>query len=336
MSTPLNGLQKAATLLISLGTEVAVQVLKHLTPTEVEQLTAEISRLHQIPVSVARSVLEEFQQLAGTPTATLQGGLGYVRTVLERVVGRDRAEEIVERLSAGQSGTLTVVRRIDPRNLLNFIRREHPQTIALILANLEPSRAAKLLAELPPDLQIEVIRRIATLDKTGPEILSEIEAVLEERLASLFQPEVSPQGGGVKAAAEILNQVSRTHEQNILEGLEQVDGALAEHIRNLMFTFEDLILVDDRGIQRVLREVNQRDLAIALKAAGEEVRTKIFKNMSERARTILKEEIEDLGPVRLREVEEAQRKIVTIVRALQEAGEIVVQGRGREDGDILI
>jgi len=334
MSASLNGLQKAAVLLISLGTEASIQVLKHLTPSEIEQLTTEISRLHQIPLSVARSVMEEFQHLVSTSHDTLQGGLGYAKAVLEKVLSRDRAEEIIERLRESQPGTLAVVKRIDPRNLLNFIGQEHPQTIALILANLEPSRAAGLLVELPPELQTDVIWRIANMDKTSPEVIGEIEAVLAERFASVFQPEVSTTGG-VKVAAKILNQVNRTHERNILEGLEKVDVGLAENIRNLMFTFEDLVLVDDRGLQRVLREVNQRDLAVALKGAGEAVKAKIFKNMSERAVTILKEEIEDLGPVRLRVVEEAQKKIVAVVRALQEAGEIIVHRRG-QDEDVLI
>lgn len=334
MDPPLSGLQKAAVLLISLGSEASIEVFKHLDPSEVAQLSAEISRLPHVSMSVAHSVMEECQNLAIAEGGSILGGLDYAKNDLEKVVGKERAEEIMGNLQESRPGTLNVVKRIDPRNLLNFTRREHPQTLALILAKLDPARAGKFLVELPPELQSEVVLRIANMDKTVPEVLEQIESVLEERLAMFSGPEVA-MTGGVKAAAEILNQVSRAQEEKILEGLETVDEGLAQNIRNLMFTFQDLVLVDDRGIQRVLREVNQRELAMALKAASEEVKAKIFKNMSERAATMLKEEMEDMGPVRVREVEEVQVRIVTVVRALQEVGEIMVQGRGGDE-EILI
>lgn len=320
MTPPLSGLQKAAILVTSIGSEATIELFKYLEPSEVEQLRDEISRLSRVPISVAHSIMEEAQHLAVN-----QGGSIH-----------DRAEDVLDNLRESRSGTLSVVKRIDPRDLVNFTRREHPQTLALILTKMEPSQAGKFLIELSPELQGDVVLRIANMDKTVPEVIQQIETVLEERLASVSQPEVALRGGA-KAAAEILNHVGRAHEEKIFESLENVDISLAENIRDLMFTFDNLMLVDDRGIQRLLREVNQRELAIALKNASEEVKAKVFKNMSERAAIILREEMENLGPVRLREVEEEQQRMVALVRVLQEAGEIFVQGRGGdEDEEILV
>ncbi|MFQ5657768.1 MAG: flagellar motor switch protein FliG [Candidatus Methylomirabilales bacterium] len=316
----MSGLQKAAILLTSIGGDASIELFKHLEPSEVAQLRAEISRLSRVPIALAHSVMEEAQHLS------INGGVSV----------QDRANGIIDDRQESSQGTLSVLKRIDPRDLVNFTRREHPQTLALILIKMDPSQAGKFLVELPPELQSDVVLRVANMDKIVPEVIEQIESVLEERLASVSQPEVALRGGA-KAAAEILNHVGRAHEEKILESLQNADVALIENIRDLMFTFEDLMLVDDRGMQRVLREVNQRELAIALKTASEELRTKVLKNMSERAAIMLREEMEDLGPVRLREVEEEQQRMVALVRVLQEAGEIVVRGRGaEEDEEILV
>jgi flagellar motor switch protein FliG len=331
----LTGIQKAAVLLISLGAERSAQIFKLFSEEEIEDLTTEISRLQNVAAETTGEVLEEFYQMALAQEYITQGGLAYASEVLERALGPRRAKEILERLRAQlQPAAFEFIKRVEPKNLLEYIRREHPQTIALILANLEPKRAAQILSELPPDLQSDVVLRVATLDKTNPEVIKQIETVLESRLSALFTQEVSV-SGGVKSVAEIMNRLDRNTERALLGALQEHDMELAENIRRLMFTFEDLVHVDDRGIQRILKEIDQRDLALALKASSPDVAAKLFKNMSERAGALLKEEIGYLGPVRLRDVEESQRRIVEAVRRLEESGEIVVQGRGGQD-DVLV
>jgi flagellar motor switch protein FliG len=331
----LSGTQKAAILLISLGAELSAQVFKAMNDDEIEELTTEISRLPNVPALTTGDVLDEFHQMALAQEYIAQGGVAYASEVLERALGPKRAREILERLKGQiQPAAFEIVKKVDPKNLLDFIRREHPQTIALILANMDPKQAAQILSELSPDLQPDVVLRIATMDKTNPEVIKQIESILEDRLSSLFTQEVSI-SGGVKSVAEIMNRLDRSTERTLLGTLQDQDGELAENIRRLMFTFEDIVHVDDRGVQRILKEIDQRDLALALKAAGAEVGGKIFKNMSERAATLLKEEIGYLGPVRLRDVEESQRRIVEVVRRLEESGEIIVQGRGGQD-DVVV
>ncbi len=331
----LSGTQKAAILLISLGAELSAQVFKAMNEDEIEELTAEISRLPNVPAMTTGDVLEEFHQMALAQEYIAQGGVAYASEVLERALGPKRAREILERLKGQiQPAAFEIVKKVDPKNLLDFIRREHPQTIALILANMDPKHAAQILSELSPELQSDVILRIATMDKTNPEVIKQIESILEDRLSSLFTQEVSI-SGGVKSVAEIMNRLDRSTERTLLGALQEQDGDLAENIRRLMFTFEDIVHVDDRGVQRILKEIDQRDLALALKAAGAEVAGKIFKNMSERAAALLKEEIGYLGPVRLRDVEESQRRIVEVVRRLEESGDIIVQGRGGQD-DVVV
>lgn len=331
----LSGTQKAAILLISLGAELSAQVFKAMNEDEIEELTTEISRLPNVPAVTTGDVLEEFHQMALAQEYIAQGGVTYASEVLERALGPKRAREILERLKGQiQPAAFEIVKKVDPKNLLDFIRREHPQTIALILANMDPKQAAQILSELSPDLQSDVVLRIATMDKTNPEVIKQIESILENRLSSLFTQEVSI-SGGVKSVAEIMNRLDRSTERTLLGTLQEQDGDLAENIRRLMFTFEDIVHVDDRGVQRILKEIDQRDLALALKAAGAEVAGKIFKNMSERAAALLKEEIGYLGPVRLRDVEESQRRIVEVVRRLEESGDIIVQGRGGQD-DVVV
>jgi len=331
----LSGTQKAAVLLVSLGAELSAQIFKILNDEEIESLTTEISRLRNVSAGMTAPVLEEFHQMALAQEYITQGGVSYASEILERALGSKRAKDILERLRGQiQPAAFEIVKKVEPKNLLDFIRREHPQTIALILANMEPKQAAQILSELPTALQSDVILRIATMDKTNPDVIKQIESILESRLSSLFTQEVSI-SGGVKAVAEIMNRLDRSTERSLLGTIQEHEAELAENIRRLMFTFEDIVLVDDRGVQRILKEIDQKDLALSLKATSAEVSGKVFKNMSERAGGLLKEEIGYLGPVRLRDVEEAQRRIVDAVRRLEESGEIMVQGRGGQD-DIVV
>jgi flagellar motor switch protein FliG len=332
----LNGFQKAAVLLINIGAELSAAVFKTLNDTEIERLTSEIGRLASVGPGTTQQVLEEFDHLAQAQSYIRQGGLEYAEQILQRAVGPKKSRELVERLrqEIQQPTAFEIVKRVDPKNLLDFIRREHPQTIALILANMDPKQAAQTLAELPGELQSDVILRIATMDKTSPEVVKQIESILEDRFSSMFSQEVSVSGGS-KAVAEIMNRLDRSTEKNLISMLQEQDGQLAESIRRMMFTFEDIVQVDDRGIQKILKEIEQHDLVLALKAASSEVATKVYKNMSERASSLVKEEISFLGPVRLRDVEDAQRRIVEAVRRMEEQGEIIVQGRGGQD-DIVI
>lgn len=331
----LSGLRKAAIFLVALGADASAQVFKMLDEAEIEVLSAEISRLRDVPGTVSAAVLKEFTQMALAQEYITKGGINYAMEILDKALGRQRALEIISRLQANlQPAPFAVMKKADPRHLLDFIRREHPQTIALILANLESDSASVILSELPPENQIDVVLRLANMDKTSPEVLKQIEQVLEKRVSAVFAQEVSSMGGA-KAVAEILNRVDRNTEKKIFQTLEEIEPELAEQIKRLMFTFEDMVLVDDRGIQRVLKEVDQRDLALALKASGEDVSSKVFKNMSERAAAITRQEIEYLGPVRLRDIEDAQLRIVSITRRLEESGEIIIAGRGGSDEIIV-
>ena len=331
----MTGVQKAAVLLISLGAEASAQVFKVMDEGEIDDLTTEISRLRNVPATTTGAVLEEFHQLVVAQEYIAQGGVTYASEILEKALGPKRAKEVLDRLRGQlQPAAFEVVKKIEPKNLLDFIRREHPQTIALILANTDPKQSAQILSELPPALQSDVVLRIATMDKTNPEVIKQIETILESRLSSLFTQEVAL-SGGVKAVAEIMNRLDRSTERTLLGTLQEQEAELADNIRRLMFTFEDIIHVDDRGVQRILKEIDQRDLALAMKAASPDVSERVFKNMSERAGTLLKEEIGYLGPVRLRDVEDAQRRIVDTARRLEESGEIIIQSRGGQD-DIVV
>jgi flagellar motor switch protein FliG len=324
----LSGPRKAAIFLVAMGADVSAKIFKNLDETEIELLSAEISRLPNVDQGLTTQVIHEFMQMALTKQYITSGGLSYALEVLERAVGRGRASEIVARIQATfQPARFAAIKKADPNQLATILRREHPQTIALLLANLEPELGAAILGGLPEDIRADVTLRVATIDKTSPEVLKQIEQVLEKQVSAGFASGVS-YGGGAQTVAELLNRVDPTTQKEILGRLDESSPSLAEQIRALMFTFEDLINVDDRGIQRILQEVDQKDLILALKAAGEEIVTKIFKNMSERTSQIVKQEMEFLGPVRLRDVEEAQRKIVGATRRLEEAGEIVLTGRG--------
>ncbi|NLU50288.1 MAG: flagellar motor switch protein FliG [Syntrophomonadaceae bacterium] len=329
----LNGRQKAANFLIFLGPERSSRIFKHLNESEIEQLTLEIANVRKVSGDQADEIFKEFYQMALASQYIAQGGIDYAREVLEKALGGEKAMEIISRISASlQVRPFDFARKTEPSQLLNFIQSEHPQTIALVLAYLEPEKSSIILSALPPERQSEVARRIARMDNTSPEAVKEVERVLEKKLSSVIPQEVS-EAGGVKSLVEILNRVDRATEKTIMEALEVQEPELAEEVKRLMFVFEDIVTIDDRSIQRILREVESHDLGLALKGASEEVSAKIFGNMSKRAAEMLREDIEFMGPVRLRDVEEAQQRIVNIIRKLEEAGEIVV---ARGGGDEII
>ncbi|ADN01858.1 flagellar motor switch protein FliG [Spirochaeta thermophila] len=326
----LTGRQKAAILLVTLGSELSAEIFKHLKEDEIESLTFEIARLETIDSEERDKVLMEFQELMMAQEFIITGGVDYARELLEKALGTQKAVDIINRLTSSlQVRPFDFVRRTDPTQLLNFIQQEHPQTIALILSYLDPQKASVILASLDHDIQAEVAKRIATMDRTSPEVLREVERVLEKKLSTLASEDYT-MAGGVDAIVEILNMVDRSTEKSIIESLEEEDPELAEEIKKKMFVFEDIVLLDDRAIQKVLREVDTQELAKALKAVDAEVQDKIFRNMSKRAATLLKEDMEYMGPIRMRDVEEAQQKIVSIIRKLEEQGEIVI-ARGGED-----
>ncbi|NPV01104.1 MAG: flagellar motor switch protein FliG [Brevinematales bacterium] len=331
---PLTGREKAAVFLVSVGPEVSADIFKHLKEDEVEELTFEIARIDKIDPEDRDTVLMEFQELMMAQDFIVTGGVDYAREVLERALGTQKAVDIINRLTSSlQTKPFDFIRRTDPAHLINFIQNEHPQTIALILSYLDPQKSAQILSSLPHEIQADVAKRIATMDRTSPEILREVERVLERKLSTLASEDFTS-AGGIDAVVAILNNAERSAERNIIEALEEDDPDLAEEIKKKMFVFEDIITLDDRSIQRVLRHVDMGDLAKALKAVDPEVQDKIFRNMSKRAAQMLREDMEYMGPIRLKDVEEAQQKIVNIIRKLEEQGEIVLS-RGAEDEIIV-
>ncbi|MEW6047015.1 MAG: flagellar motor switch protein FliG [Bacillota bacterium] len=327
----LTGKQKAAVLLIALGPEVSAHVFKHLREDEIEQLTFEIASVRRVLPEDQEKVMIEFREMMLAQQFITQGGIEYARELLEKALGPQRATDIIKRLTASlQVRPFDFARRADPQQLFNFIQHEHPQTIALIMAYLQPEQAAAILSSLPPDRQVEVARRLATLDRTAPDVLQEIEGALERKLSSIVMQDYTV-AGGIDSAVEVLNRVDRSTEKTIMEALEDQDPELAEEIKKRMFVFEDIVLLDDRSIQQVLREVDSRDLALALRTASDDVKTRIFRNISKRAAEMLKEDMEYMGPVRLRDVEEAQQRIVSIIRRLEESGDIVIARGGSEE-----
>lgn len=330
----LDGKEKAAILLVSLGTENASEIFKHLTEEEIEQITLEIANMRKVKSELKEQVMEEFHQMALAQDYISRGGVPYAREVLEKALGEQKAAGIIKRLTASlQIRPFDSLRKTDPGQLLNYIQNEHPQTIALILAYLDPDKSASIIASLPPQFQSEVARRIAIMDRTSPDIVKQVEGVLEKKLSAILQSEYTA-AGGIESIVEILNNVDRGTEKKILDTLEEDNPELAEEIRKRMFVFEDIVKLDNRAVQRVIREIDNKELSLALKTASEEVAEKIYNNMSKRAAAMLKEDIEFMGPVRLREVEESQTKIVNEIRRLEEAGEIII-ARGGE-GDIVV
>jgi flagellar motor switch protein FliG len=326
----LRGIQKAAALLIALGPEVSAQILKHFRETDIERLTLEIFRMDKVPDEAREKVLEEFFHMSVTQQYLSIGGAGYARELLEKAVGKDRAEELIERITnLRRPMPFDFVRKTDPASVVSFLQNEHPQTIALVLAHLPQATASAVLGALDHDLQADVVLRMATMDRTSPDIIREVEKVLQDKMSVLIADEYATVGG-VEQVAKLLSRVDRATEKAILMRLEERDPELAEQVRKLLFTFDDLVKLDDRSLQRVLREVDSKDLALALKGASEDLKEKVFRNMSSRAAEMLKEEIALSGPVRLKSVEEAQQRIVNVVRRLDEAEEIVIS-RGEED-----
>jgi flagellar motor switch protein FliG len=330
-SNELSNKQKAAILLIALGPEVSSQVFKHLKEDELEKLTLEIANQRKVTQEQKEKVLTEFHQMLMANNYISSGGLDYAREILEKAVGADKAISIINRLTSSlQIRPFDFARKTDPSQLLNFIQNEHPQTIALIMSYLQPDQSGSILSSLPPERQVDVAKRIATMDRTSPDVLKDVERILERKLSSMVTQDFTS-AGGVDSIVEILNRVDRSTERTIMENLEVQNPELAEEIKRRMFVFEDIVLLDDRSLQLVLREIESKDLALALKASSNEVAGKIYKNMSKRAADMLREEIEYMGPVRIRDVEEAQQKIVNVIRRLEESGEIVVaRGKGDE------
>ncbi|NBF40320.1 MAG: flagellar motor switch protein FliG [Spirochaetes bacterium] len=327
----LTGRQKAAIFLVTLGSEISSEIFKHLREDEIESLTFEIARLENIEPEDRDRVLQEFQELMMAQDFITTGGIDYARELLEKSLGSQKAVDIINRLTSSlQVRPFDFIRRTDPTHLLNFIQREHPQTIALILAYLEPNKASVILKNLPHEIQSDVAKRISTMDRTSPEILREVERVLEKKLSTLSSEDYTT-AGGVESIVEILNLVDRSTEKSIIESLEEEDPELAEEIKKRMFVFEDIVMLDDRAIQKVLREVDTTELAKALKSVDTEVQDKIFRNMSKRASTLLKEDMEYMGPIRVKDVEESQQRIVSIIRKLEEQGEIVVARAGEDE-----
>lgn len=320
-----------------IGPENAARVFGRLSDDEVEQMTLDLSGLGTIDSDTKAAVLDEFYEMAVAKRYVAQGGIGVAKDMLEKSFGAERAFEILNRLQSSlQEVPFQFLKKADPSQITSFIQEEHPQTIALIIAHLNPSMAAIILSALPQEVQSDVVLRVAAMDRTAPEIVHEVEKVLERKMAAVFSQGFTF-AGGVKDVAEILNRVERATEKSIMADLAERDPELADEIGRLMFTFEDIIYCDDAGIQKTLREIESKDLALSLKASNDEVANKIYRNMSERSREMIKEEIEFMGPVKLKNVEEAQQKIVSIVRRLEEAGELVVSGRGGGDGgEVLV
>ena len=328
-------MQKAAVALVAFGPEVSALVLKGMAETDLEAITIEIANLRDVPNEIEEKVIDECHQIFMARQYISQGGVDFARQILEKAVGSGKAGEIMHRLETTIRSTgFSLLKDIDPKQLTGFLQNEHPQTIALILTQLTSIHAAAVLAELSPELQGEVSFPIATMEKIAPDILREIEQTLEGHFEQSGSGEMST-SGGAKALAEILNLIDTSAEKNVLQSLEAGDPDLAAEIKNMMFVFDDIVLLDDRSVQRLLKEVETKDLSLALKAASDEVKAKIFSNVSERVTVMIKEEMEFMGPTRLSDVEAAQTRIVEAIRRLEEEGQIIISGRGGKE-DVIV
>ena len=329
--TEMNGVQKAAVLLISLGPEKSASIFKHLKDDEIEQLTLEIANTRSVSPQTKEQILSEFYEVCIAQQYIAEGGINYAKELLEKALGPDKAVSVINKLTSSlQVRPFEFVRKTEPAQLLNFIQDEHPQTIALILSYLPAGQAAQIVSALPPEQQADVAKRIAMMDRTSPDVIKEVERVLERKLSTLVNQDYTIVGG-VDAIVAILNTVDRATEKHIMESLEIEEPELADEIRKKMFVFEDILLLDDRAIQRVLRDVDNNDLGVALKAANEDVQNAIFKNLSKRLAAMIKEDMEFMGPVRMKDVEEAQQKIVGIIRKLEDSAEIVISRGGGDE-----
>jgi len=330
VSTDLKGISKAAILLLNLDGDVAAEVLRHLDEQVVEEITREIAKIDLVGADARGLVIEEFYNLALARSYAKQGGVGYAKILLQKALPADQAAHVMKLIEHQiYRKPFSFLAKTDPENLMTFIQDEHPQTIALILAHLTPTIAGEILSGLPLTKQLEVVARIAKMDNTNPEVIREVETGLEMRLSGVMT-QTFQKVGGIESVAEMLNVADRATEKGILEALDVQDPELVEQIRRLMFVFEDILLVNDKGIQSVLKEIENETLALALKTASDELREKIFRNMSERASQLIREDMEFMGPVRVSDVESAQQKIVDIVRRLEDAGEVIISGRGGE------
>lgn len=327
----LTGRQKAAILLITLGPEVSAQVFKHLRDEEIEQLTLEIANVRKVSSEEKEKIMKEFHEICLANEYISQGGIAYAKDVLEKALGSQKAIDILNRLTATlQVRPFDFARKADPAQILNFLQNENSQTIALVLSYLQSEQASVILSNLPQEKQAEVAKRIATMDSTSPEVISQVEQVLEQKLSSTVTQDYTT-AGGIESIVQILNGVDRGTERTILDSLEIQDPELAEEIKKRMFVFEDIVNLDNRSIQRIIRDIENSDLQLALKVASEEVQDVIFKNMSKRMAETFREEMEYMGPVRLRDVEEAQTRIVSTIRRLEETGEIIIARGGGDD-----
>jgi flagellar motor switch protein FliG len=332
----LKGIEKAAVLLVAIGEERASEIFRHLGDSEVEALSLEIAKSRKVPTGVSRDVLSEAVETVLAEDYIAEGGVDYARNILERSLGATRAEELIGRLSATiERRPFEFLRRTPPEQIHVFLRNEAPQTIALVIANLHTTLAAQVLSCLAPEEQADVARRVAKMAETRPEVVSHVENVMRQKLSNVIAQEYAA-AGGVKSLADILNHSDRSTERNVLDELAKTESELAEEVRLLLFTFEDIVKLDDRSIQMVLKEVDQKDLAIALRGVSDDVRNRIFSNMSERGAELLKEEMEFQPPQRKRVIEEAQGRIVGVVRRLEEAGAVVLsRGGGGGDDELL-
>ncbi|MGH2639809.1 MAG: flagellar motor switch protein FliG [Rhabdochlamydiaceae bacterium] len=329
----LSSRQKAAVLLMALGPDVSGKVVRHLQEDHIEALTLELARMEKVTAEQRQSIIDEFYEIAIAQDFIAEGGMDHAQRVLENAFGSDRAGEILRKVAAAmQVVPFEFLKRADPAQVLTFIQDEHPQTIAMILAYMPMNSAAMILSKLPSELRGDVAARIAMMEQTPPEVIRRVEEVLEKKVSAMVTQDMS-QAGGPKALVDLLNRVDRSTERLILDSLTELSPELADTVKNMMFVFEDILHLDDKSIQTILREVDTKDLATALKGVNPEVQNKVFKNMSERASAMLKEEMEFMGPVRLRVVEEAQQKIVSSIRKLEETGDLVLD---RGDDDVLV
>ena len=327
----MSGIEKAAVLLITIGPEKSSAIFKHLKEDEIEQLTLEIANTRRVSPNIKEEVIEAFYQVCLAQQYIAEGGIGYAKDLLDKALGSEEAERVISRLTASlQVRPFEFVRKTDPVQLLTFIQDEHPQTIAMILSYLSANQAALVLSGLPPEKQSDVSKRIAMMDRTSPEVIKEVERVLERKLSNLINQDYTI-AGGVDAVVAILNAVDRGTEKRIMESLEIEEPELADEIRKKMFVFEDILLLDDRAIQRVLRDVDNNDLELALKAANDDVQQAIFRNLSSRLASMIQEDMEFMGPVRMKDVEDAQQKIVGVIRKLEDAGEIIISRGGGDE-----
>lgn len=327
----LDGLTKAAIIVLALGADKASALFKLFEPEEIEEVTRELAGLGSVTKDLQSAVVREFYELTIASKYVGEGNLDFARQVLQGSLEPDKASKMLSQIQTQvQKTPFSFLQRAESESLLTFIQDEHPQTIALVMAHLAHNKAAEILTGLPMAKQIEVIKRVANMEQTNPEVIREVERGLETRLSNMLGQSME-KAGGIETVAEILNLADRASEKAIMEGLEAEDPDLVEEIRRLMFVFEDILLVNDKGIQNVLKEIDNNELAVALKTASEELKTKIFSNMSERAATLIREEMEFMGPVRVSDVEAAQQRIVDVVRRLEESGDVVVQGRGESD-----